>query len=230
MILADKIIKARRENGWSQDDLAEQLDVSRQAVSKWEGGKTIPDLDKIIKLSALFGVTTDYLLMDELEETGPGRSGCEDEEAGRFVSLEEANAYMDLTEGSSSKMGIIVGMFVFSPVGLIVLLGLAVQGFLPENVAAGVGVALMLAIIAAGVGVLISMGLELKRFEYIKSEPISIEYGVKGVVEKRMADFEPVYRTRVAIGVVLCIAAAIPLYLTSFLRMKCSPCSASLCC
>ena len=68
MILAEKIALLRRQNGWSQEELADQLNVSRQAVSKWEGGTSIPDLDKILKLSALFEVTTDYLLKDELEQ------------------------------------------------------------------------------------------------------------------------------------------------------------------
>ena len=68
MILADKIIKLRKQRGWSQEQLAEMLNVSRQSVSKWEGGLSIPDLDKIIKMSSLFGVSTDYLLKDEMEE------------------------------------------------------------------------------------------------------------------------------------------------------------------
>ena len=59
MILAEKIALLRRQNGWSQEELADQLNVSRQAVSKWEGGTSIPDLDKILKLSALFEVSTD---------------------------------------------------------------------------------------------------------------------------------------------------------------------------
>ena len=68
MILAEKIALLRRQTGWSQEELANQLNVSRQAVSKWEGGTSIPDLDKILKLSALFEVSTDYLLKDELEQ------------------------------------------------------------------------------------------------------------------------------------------------------------------
>ena len=49
MILAEKIALLRRQDGWSQEELADQLNVSRQAVSKWEGGTSIPDLDKILK-------------------------------------------------------------------------------------------------------------------------------------------------------------------------------------
>ena len=61
MALADKIIDLRKKAGWSQEQLAEHLDISRQSVSKWESGASVPELDKIIKISDLFGVTTDYL-------------------------------------------------------------------------------------------------------------------------------------------------------------------------
>ncbi len=65
MPLADKIIELRKKQGWSQIDLADRLDVSRQSVSKWEMAQAVPELDKIIKMSELFAVTTDYLLKDE---------------------------------------------------------------------------------------------------------------------------------------------------------------------
>ena len=67
MILADKIIDLRKKAGWSQEELAEKLAVTRQSVSKWEGAQSIPDMDKVVQMSRLFGVTTDYLLKDEIE-------------------------------------------------------------------------------------------------------------------------------------------------------------------
>ena len=67
MILADKVMALRKKNGWSQEELAEKLNISRQSVSKWESGASLPDIDKIIALSSLFGVSTDYLLKEELE-------------------------------------------------------------------------------------------------------------------------------------------------------------------
>ena len=59
MILANKIIALRKKAGWSQEDLADQLGVSRQSVSKWEGAQSIPDMDKIVQMSRIFGVSTD---------------------------------------------------------------------------------------------------------------------------------------------------------------------------
>ena len=68
MILADKITALRKKAGWSQEELSEQLGVTRQSVSKWEGAQSVPDMDKVVQMSRLFGVTTDFLLKDELSE------------------------------------------------------------------------------------------------------------------------------------------------------------------
>ena len=65
MKLSDKIIHLRKTSGWSQDVLAEKLNVSRQAVSRWESGSAMPDATNILQLSKLFGVTADYLLNDD---------------------------------------------------------------------------------------------------------------------------------------------------------------------
>ena len=86
MILADKITELRKKNGWSQEELAEKLDVSRQSISKWESAQSVPDMSRILKLSEVFGVSTDFLLKDEMslsdvqkisfepeEESGPAR-------------------------------------------------------------------------------------------------------------------------------------------------------------
>ncbi len=67
MILADNIILERKKNGWSQEELADKLNVTRQAVSKWEGAQTTPDLQRILEMSRLFGVTADYLIKDEID-------------------------------------------------------------------------------------------------------------------------------------------------------------------
>ncbi len=70
MTLPDKIIKHRKANGWSQEDFAEKLNVSRQAISRWENGTALPDAQNILQISRLFHVTTDYLLNDDYESDG----------------------------------------------------------------------------------------------------------------------------------------------------------------
>lgn len=68
MRLSDKLIALRKENGWSQEEFAEKLDVSRQAISRWENGTALPDALNILGISKLFNVTADYLLNDDYED------------------------------------------------------------------------------------------------------------------------------------------------------------------
>ena len=112
MIFADKLIELRKKNGWSQEELAEKVNVTRQSVSKWESAQSIPDLDKILMLAQIFGVTTDYLLKDEMEEIQPVSAndgvtaGYRDEPAEpvRKVSMKEANEFLAAKERTAGKI------------------------------------------------------------------------------------------------------------------------------
>lgn len=68
MTLSEKIMNLRKKKGWSQEELAERLDISRQSVSKWESGESVPTLEKVIRISEIFEVSTDYLLKDDFKE------------------------------------------------------------------------------------------------------------------------------------------------------------------
>ena len=92
MILADKIVTLRKRAGWSQEELAAQLGVSRQSVSKWEGAQSVPDMQKVVQMSRLFGVTTDYLLKEELGEPEP--APAESDAPLRRVTMEQAADYL----------------------------------------------------------------------------------------------------------------------------------------
>ena len=122
MILADKIIELRKKNGWSQEDLAEKLDVSRQSISKWEGAQSIPDMNKILKLSEVFSVSTDYLLKDEIELDIPGESPKVDTDSSFKevpVSMEEANAFLEHKNQAASQIALGVLLCILSPALLI---------------------------------------------------------------------------------------------------------------
>lgn len=86
MTFGEKLFKLRKANGLSQETLAEQLDTSRQAVSKWENNQGYPETDKIIMISSIFNVSTDYLLKDT-EVTA-------EEVDGFYVSKEMATSYL----------------------------------------------------------------------------------------------------------------------------------------
>ena len=68
MQINKRIFELRKERGWSQDQLAEKVNVSRQSISKWESAQALPEIEKVIELSKIFQVTTDYLLLDQADE------------------------------------------------------------------------------------------------------------------------------------------------------------------
>jgi len=221
MILAEKIIALRKKNGWSQEELADKMNISRQSVSKWESGGSIPDLDKIIKLSGLFGVSTDYLLKDELEEISYSETDEDKDAAVKSVSLEEANTFMDLTKSTAKWIALGVSICITSPVFLLLLAGLQEYGKLgiTEDMAGGLGVCILLMFIAVGVGILILNGMKLEKYKYIEEKSITLQYGVDGIARMKKEAFANTYRTCIVIGVILCILSVMPLMLSVGLNL-----------
>ncbi len=227
MILADKIIALRKKLGWSQEQLANELGISRQSVSKWESGMSIPDLDKIIKLSALFGVSTDYLLKDELELETPSESRCDEDGNCRMVDAEEAGVFMQMVENVSKIMASAVSLLILSPIPLLLLGGFAESRgnehpgtFMSEDMAGGIGMTVLLILVIIGAVTLILNGMKLSKYEYLEKEIFVLQYGVEGIVSKKKAEFEPQFRTSIALGVGLCIAGLIPMMIAG--GMNCS--------
>lgn len=217
MILAEKIIKLRKQQGWSQEDLAMHMGVSRQSVSKWESMASIPDLDKIVKLSELFGVSTDYLLKDEVDDDPAPELFIEAQNNDfrkRKVTLAEANEFMELRDRAAVRIAAGVAMCIFSPVLLIMMGGYAETGkiAISENMAGGFGVAILLVIVAFAVMLFITSGSRLKKYEYIETELLDLEYGIAGIVEKKKEDYSGTYKVSVALGVGLCILSVVPLF------------------
>ena len=150
MLLSEKIMSLRKRNGWSQEELAQQLGVSRQSVSKWESMASMPDIQKIMAMSELFGVSTDYLLKDELEElpataistvadssTGSTVSSPDGSTAGDSsgdavstsktvapklsVSLDTATEYLDAIARTSRPTAGAITLFILGPALLVSL-------------------------------------------------------------------------------------------------------------
>ena len=193
MILADKIINERKKNGWSQEELAEMLSVSRQSVSKWEGAQAAPDLNKIIKMAEIFGVSTDYLLKDEIEESDRKEEASSDETVNiRKVSLEEASNYINLIKKNTPSAVIATMLFTVSPVVLIELSGMAsyIEGFLPVNIAALIGLVVLFICLALGVIIWIGVEAKEKEYKFLDFDEFETLYGVDGVVKEKKKSFE----------------------------------------
>ena len=130
MILSDKITEERKKNGWSQEELANQLGVSRQAVSKWESAGAVPDLQRILQMSELFGVSTDYLLKDEMkaENITYHESTESYAEPLKKVTMENANEFLGMKRNGSKVVANATSMCISSPILLIVLETMAEDG------------------------------------------------------------------------------------------------------
>ena len=206
MILADKIIELRKRQGMSQEELAEKLGVSRQSVSKWEGAQSTPDLNRILQLSEIFGVSTDTLLKDTEElsaAAAPVQETVETEPPLRKVSMEEANSFLEKNEKHSIRTAIGVALCILCVLPMILLETLGDTGDV-------IGVVLMFVLIAAGVALFIISGQNMKPYEYLEKEGIDTEYGISGMVKDKKSKFASKHTLSIVIGVVLFILAVIP--------------------
>lgn len=219
MILADKIMNERKKNGWSQEELAEKLSVSRQSVSKWEGAQAVPDLQKIIAMSEVFGVSIDYLLKDEVEVQEPQATAeitLEDsrhEPPLRKVSMEETNEYLHTVKKTTPALANAVMLCIYAPIILIVLAGLSEGGFfgISEETAAGIGLLALFGCIAFAVYQFIITGSKLDKYKFLEYENIDTGYGVSGMVKQKKEEYQDKYIRFMALGVILCVISVVPL-------------------
>lgn len=213
MILADKIVTLRKRAGWSQEELAAQLGVSRQSVSKWEGAQSVPDMQKVVQMSRLFGVTTDYLLKEELGEPEP--APAESDAPLRCVTMEQAADYLSLRRAAAPKLALATLLCVLSPVALLLLAALSDRpgAALSENAAAGIGLCVLLVLVAVAVAVFITCAAQVKAYAFLETEPFETAYGVTGMVRGRRAAAAPEHTRGKVAGTVLCILSAVPLFI-----------------
>lgn len=220
MILADKIIRLRKKNGWSQEELAEKMKVSRQAVSKWEGAQTVPDLEKILMLGRLFGVTTDYLLKDEMEDEEFAEEN--DSASVRRLTLAQANDYLEWKKKVSVRIAIATFLCVIAAIPLLILSVVTVYTAFPfsQNMAVGAGLTILLIIVAIAVAIFIFCELKNAPFDFIDKEPFETEYGVTGMVRERQNTFRSTYTKCKIIGTCICVLSPIPLLIGSFTEQE----------
>lgn len=213
MLLADKIVTLRKRAGWSQEELAVQLGVSRQSVSKWEGAQSVPDMQKVVQMSRLFGVTTDYLLKEELGEPEP--APAEPDALLRCVTMEQAADYLAQRQAAAPKLALATLLCVLSPAALLLLAALSDRpgAALSENAAAGIGLCVLLVLVAVAAAVFITCAAQVKAYAFLESEPFETAYGVTGMVRERRAAFAPRHTRGKVVGTVLCILSAVPLFI-----------------
>ena len=154
MDFSQKLRKMRKENGLSQEELAGQLSVSRQAVSKWESGQGFPETDKLLMIGNIFSASLDYLLKDSDNE-----ENIQDEETGYYVSRETANGYLAMKKSGARRIALGVAIIIVS-ISFTVLFEDAIGTFL------------FLLGVAVGVSILVLKGFQPKRYEEIEQQPL----------------------------------------------------------
>ena len=211
MILGEKIAQLRRKNGWSQEELADKMEISRQAVSKWESGQTMPDLERILRLSSLFGVTIDYLLKDGAEPEIP-RPEAEEDTHIRLISLADAADYLSLRERASVQIasGTFLCILAFMP---LLLLGAAAEQFqLSEALAALIGLASLFLLAAIAVVIFMRCGFHSAPYRFIELGEFRAENDANDMVRARKMQFRSTYLRGNLIGVCLCILSPLALF------------------
>ncbi|WP_144391849.1 helix-turn-helix domain-containing protein [Pleionea sediminis] len=211
MILAEKIVRLRKQVGWSQEELAEKMNVSRQSVSKWESTSSIPDLNKILMLAEIFDVSTDFLLKDETETPAPRNDGLEIKKI--QVSLERAVKYVE----DKVEMAQIIAKGVFLCIGstipLFALLALAKNGVwnLNSDLAAAFGIICILIMAAVGVSFFIRSNQYENEISAIEDEEFELAYGVRSAFKEKLNQFRGTYNLKLAFGIAMFLFCAVPL-------------------
>lgn len=164
MTFSDKLIALRKKAGWSQEELAERLNVSRQSVSKWESAQSMPDIDKILQLSSLFSVTTDCLLKDTQDDTQP--AAAQTPSPLPRVTLTQAEDYLTKAQANAPQMALATALCIVSPIPLLALGTVRELGLLglDDNLAGGLGMIALLVLVAVAVVLFMQCGAAVPLF------------------------------------------------------------------
>lgn len=211
MMLADKILLLRKQNGWSQEELAEKVNVSRQSISKWESAQSVPDLDKVLVLAQIFDVSTDYLLTDNEASEVKVKSDVYVPDESRKISMEEANAYIKDSKKYGIRNAIGASICTMCAVPLIFMAGLSEAGKMTETFAGITGTVILLLLIAVAVTIFTLSAQAMSKYGYIEKENHIPLYDVEGLCDKLTEQNKTKYTVSRVIGIVLCVLCAVPL-------------------
>lgn len=213
MILAEKIIQLRKQCGWSQEELAEKMNISRQSVSKWESTNSIPDLNKIIKLAEIFDVSTDFLLKDEYEISD---TVLENKTPSAIqITLEQALKYVDSKMEIANLVTKGVMLCVCSVIPLFFFLAMAETNRMgiTGDFAAAMGVVGILVLVCWGVSFFIRTNQYEDDISSIDNEPFELAYGVHSVFTEKLQKFRASYNLKLSVSIFLFIISFVPLML-----------------
>lgn len=213
MNFSEKLITLRKQQGWSQEELAQRLDVSRQSVSKWESGQSAPDLPRLIAISELFGVSCDYLVKE-------GSEVLVDRPARRLVTLEQAQSYLKLCAQSAWRQALAALLCIYSPIPLLALNALRQEDLhlltISDNAAGSLGMIFLMTMVAVACGLFLHHSFQERPYAFLSREDFDTQYGVAAHVRQVQEQLLPGYSRCNLIGTVLCVLSVIPLFIAAF--------------
>ena len=233
MSLAEKIYHERNKLGLSQEQFAEQMEISRQAVSKWETGQSMPDLDKLVMMSQIFGVSTDYLLKDEEESVEPmmetetfisteetGTTYFEEEPVNDMtmeeklqLSVEDVRDYEKVALKGSRRVALGVFLCIIgAAAGMLVELVCAqvLEASNKNLEISGNFVGLMILVfVTTAVGLFVSYGMQISKFDHLEKLPFTIPSSEKTRLTEDAKTYHNKFATAITCGVILVILGVI---------------------
>ena len=212
MKLGQKIAELRKKSSLSQEALAEKMNVSRQAVSKWESNQSIPDIEKIVDLSELFGVTTDYLLKNGTPSFElPGKT-TEEKRLKKLPSIDDQQItqYLEVAKRTAHFESLSIALFFLAIASFCLFSSLV---FISHNIFGTVAYIAPIIIIAIALGYFIHAKLMMHEFKSITQNKFALTSTQNDLIDSSAHEFRNKNNRRIVIGVVLCILAIIPLIL-----------------
>lgn len=202
----------------TQEELARELNVSRQSVSKWEGAQSIPDMDKIIQLSSIFSISVDYLVKDELED--PEYVESRGNASLRRLNLEAANEFIEANEKYAGKIAFGVFLSISSSVLLVFLDALGAGGYLSasKDMLSTLGIIVLFLLVSLAVGIFIRSSSIISRYSYLKTEAFDKDYGVDSVLRQKQEEYKDIHTKKLALGVSLLILSVIPVLVSELFK------------
>lgn len=220
MKLSDKIINLRKKLGWSQEDLAMKLNVSRQSVSKWEGGLSIPNLNRVIELGEIFGVSTDYLLKDELEN--PEILNADNKDEVITITLEDARDYINTSYYKSKATVRAVVLSIMSIIPLFLLLALYEGDVfkISKTMAVSLGLISLFIITSKSIATFININNKYILNDTIESLIFELEHGVESILKDEMDNYKETYSKNMSISMFLFMTCPLPLIVSAIFGLQ----------
>ncbi len=198
MTLGQKLKILLKDNGMTQEDLAERLEVSRQAVGKWVNDKGIPEVGKLIQISNLFGVSIDYLVKEDIidyeeknvsEEKSPSKSGY-------YVSQEMLDGYLSYSRQNVRQITGGISLFILSNV---------FDSFESHSMIMS---SLYWLTMAVGIGMIMWYFFRTKQYQELKSEHLVFDSKVYGAFRKQKESRRKKYAVMMTAGVVILLTSS----------------------